>query len=459
MLADAYPHSVNQVLGSELSWQLEQNANTHAMLLNGLEYAERSVTKIVLSRLKSWLDANSLSGESEAALAARTRQVAGVILKHGDEGALVHLLDKSRKCLELNLQTDLRLMWLKTLISLDPKSGVLALEQELAQIEPSANSTALALFARFFSDQREAINLSDARFTPALLLQLLRLAYRQSSVVPNTRREAQSARGNILNRLLDSKGEEAWAVKLELAADPLCADFKDRILIHAELSFAQEIDSEVYDEAQACTLDRSGQTAALSNESMFGIMKDRLNDIDDLLTRDDSPREAWQGIKNERVMRREIARALRDASNGIYLVDQEAATADEKETDIRLRSVTSAYEAVIELKLGDERTAKDLRDTIKDQLAKKYMAPETRRAGALLVTLAKDREWEHPDEKRMIDAQELLVLLRAEADRVQAALCNSTAIYVHLLDLRPRLPTESSNKALKPGTKGGKKTK
>jgi hypothetical protein len=34
-------------------------------------------------------------------------------------------------------------------------------------------------------------------------------------------------------------------------------------------------------------------------------------------------------------------------------VDPEAVTADEKETDIRLRSVVSEQEAVIELKLAD----------------------------------------------------------------------------------------------------------
>ncbi|HEX7912088.1 MAG TPA: hypothetical protein VF534_28925 [Paraburkholderia sp.] len=61
----------------------------------------------------------------------------------------------------------------------------------------------------------------------------------------------------------------------------------------------------------------------------------------------------------------------------------------------RLRSIVSACEAVIELKLADGRSARDLHDTIYDQLVRKYMAGENSKSGRLLITLAKDRNWEH----------------------------------------------------------------
>src|ERR1700730_6271422 len=103
-------------------------------------------------------------------------------------------------------------------------------------------------------------------------------------------------------------------------------------------------------------------------------MRDRLDDIDDLLLQDVSPREAWGKITDERVMRRELARELRKAANENYTVDQESVTADEKETDIRLRSTGSKQQATIELKLGDNRATTDLFNTIKEQLLTKYMA-------------------------------------------------------------------------------------
>ena len=36
----------------------------------------------------------------------------------------------------------------------------------------------------------------------------------------------------------------------------------------------------------------------------------------------------------ERALRRDIARTLKEMQNGTFIVDQEAVTADEKETDI-----------------------------------------------------------------------------------------------------------------------------
>lgn len=145
-------------------------------------------------------------------------------------------------------------------------------------------------------------------------------------------------------------------------------------------------------------------------------------------------------------MRREIARSLNNSSNGLYLVDQEAVTADEKETDIRLRSATSQFEAVIELKLADDRTAADLRDTIENQLVTKYLASEVSRSGCLLITLANDRKWDHPNGVSKIGVSELLVLLRAEASNITKKLGGTLRLHIHLLDLRPRLLTKKAKR-------------
>ena len=255
----------------------------------------------------------------------------------------------------------------------------------------------------------------------------------------------------FVNTLLEAKGEESWAAKLEMANDPLYAHFKERTFSAvAEEHWAQEIDSVAFDEKQAVALDKTGEAPASTNEAMFAIMSDRLLDLNELLRSDVSPRDAWAGITDEKVMRREIARELRHAANGLYKVDQEAVTADEKETDIRLRSVVSEHEAIIELKLANSRansrSARDLRDTIHDQLVTKYMAAETSRSGCLLVTLARDQKWKHPDNGTLIGLTELMSLLRDEAKRVEDMMGGMVALKVHLLDLRPRLPVEKTAK-------------
>ena len=117
-------------------------------------------------------------------------------------------------------------------------------------------------------------------------------------------------------------------------------------------------------------------------------------------------------------MRRELARELRNAANQNYTVDQESVTADEKKTDIRLRSTGSKQQATIELKLGDKRSATDLFNTIKDQLLTKYMAADECRAGCLLVTIAKDREWKHPKTGKELTISNDDCPLSEEAERL-----------------------------------------
>ncbi len=461
-LVSSHPNAVDRTLGNEISWDLTRPPGEYGYsnLLQGVDYAPKTVGRVFLPRLISWLDACGdliTDVAHERGLASKVRLVTWIILKHGDVGEIKRLQDLALNRLEQQLPFALCLVWMSTLMRIEPEKGVDKLAAQIETVEPSERSDAVTWLASLFGDRQDGIDLGDARFTPQILLRLLRLAYRhvrvqddahlEESDSSDTRDDAEQARYSIVNALLNAKGEEGLAAKLEMAADPLCAHFKDRILALADENWAQEIDAEVFDEAQAVALDRRGEAPASTNEAMFAIMKDRLSDLDELLLSDVSPREAWAGFSAERVMRREITRALRDAANSLYTVGQEEVTADEKETDIRLRSVLSNHEGVIELKLGDGRTATDLRDTIENQLVRKYMAAEYCKAGALLVTLAKDRLWKHPDENRMIKAEELLSMLTAEADRVQKAVGGGSYIYVHLLDLRPRLPIEAKAKA------------
>lgn len=460
-LVDTHPNAVDRTLGNELSWELNRPSGErgHSSLLQGIDYAPERVASLFLPRLESWLDDGGdwINGaDNTTGMTERVRQVTQVILKHGDAAEIKRLQERALQRLEQQIPFSLRLVWLSALMRIDPQTGVEKLADQIDVVEPSKLSEAVTWLACLFGDRKDGVDLNDERFTPQLLLKLLRLAYRhvriqddahhEGSYSPDTRDNAEQARNSIVTALLNAKGEEGLAAKLEMTEDPLFAHFKDRILAVAEENWAQEIDAEVFSEAQVVALDRSWEVPASTNEAMFAILKDRLSDLNDLLLSDTTPRESWAGISDERVMRREISRELKHAANSIYTVDQEAVTADEKETDIRLRSVLSKHEAVIELKLGDGRPATDLRDTIENQLVRKYMAAEHCRAGALLVTLAKDRQWQHPDEKRMIKADELLSLLTAEADRVQQVLGGGAYIHVHLLDLRPRLPIESQAK-------------
>ena len=138
-----------------------------------------------------------------------------------------------------------------------------------------------------------------------------------------------------------------------MSKDPLFAHFRDRIIAITEEKWASEIDASPYTIEQFVALNRTGDSQPNTNNAMLDLIKDRFSDLDELLLTDTSPREAWALIKNEYILRREIARELQHMAGDTYIVDQEAVTADEKETDIRLFANHSTYQGVIELKNAD----------------------------------------------------------------------------------------------------------
>ena len=476
-LTAAHPKAVEQVLGSKLSRELKQvpeAQGSSSPFLSKIGNAPEIVKRLLLPRLESWLDEvgdRACDAENVVGMAERVRQVANIILHHGDDAAKEKLKEISLQRLGQQLPCELCQVWISTLMQIDPPAGVNMFEGLSKKVEPAKISDVVVWFANLFGDRRNKVDLGDERFSPQLLLKLLRLAYfhvrpqddarHKGPYSPDTRDVAQQARSSIFSALLESKGEEGWAAKLELAADHLCLHLRDRVLAVAEEKWAQEIDSDVLDEQQAVALEQNFEAPASTNEAMFTIMKDRLSELDESLLRDHSPREAWAGINVEKAMRRVVARELDHIANSIYIVNQESVTADEKETDIRLCSTVSEHEAVIEFKLGNRCSAKDLRDAIEKQLVKKYMTAGNRRSGALLVTIAKDRKWKHPDRNGKIDVKKLFSLLSKEAKRVEEALGGDVRIAIHFLDLRSRLPLERQKKTNKakikahPITSGG----
>ena len=457
-LVDKHPEAVDAILGNELTRELKRDPGIHgySTLLQNINHAPELVARLFLLRLRKWLegdgdvveDTDNFSGAAE-----RLRQVSGAMLKHGDEDTQTYLLAVTCDRLKKELPEELALVWLSTLMHLDPELGVSALEDRLSSVEPGPSSVAVKWMGIFFGDPHDpsdAINLKTPGFTPQLLLRLLHLAYKhvrpdndakrkEGQYKPNIRYYAERARNEIVSALFEAKGKEGLAAKLEMADDPLYEHFKDRIIAVANERWAQEIDSDAYDERQAIALDKTGEAPPSTNGAMFDLMRDRLLDLDEILRGDTSPKEIWAGITEEKLMRRGIAWELNNAANGLYKVDQEAVTGEEKETDIRLRSVVSEHEAVIELKIAEQGwSARELRNAIYDQLVKKYMAPENRKSGCLLITLAKkDKTWKHPDSGIYIHSEELESLLREEAERVEEKMGGAVKLLIHLLDLRP----------------------
>ncbi|WP_202385480.1 NACHT domain-containing protein [Altericroceibacterium endophyticum] len=457
--ATVHPAAVDTVLGAELTAELDEQAVGHSGMLQDIQYGAPTVARLFVPRLRTWLDAGKWRlehNEDETARANRLRQVVQILVQHGDSDITAHIHTLAKTELAEGAKDAVNSIWLPVLMRLDAADGIDALEKTVKPHAPAKLGPATDWFSSLFGDRHGdgETYLSASGFTPDLLLRLARLAYQyirpsddivreEGSFSPNARDHAERGRSNIVNALLSTTGAEGWAIKLRLADDPLFADFKDRALAMARERAAEEADAAAFTESDIVALDRYGELPPLTRDELFALLTDRLDDMDDALLRDDSPRAAWALINDEKIMRQQIARELRTNANGAYTVDQEAVTADEKETDIRLRSTGSIHEAIIELKIGEkDRSAADLKATIKDQLVVKYMAAENSRAGCLLITVNSARTWLHPETGAALDLAGLIAMLNEEAARIEQEMGGSLQLIVRGLDLQPRLPTE-----------------
>ncbi|MBL0115800.1 MAG: hypothetical protein IPP45_10510 [Sphingomonadales bacterium] len=458
-IAAVHAEAVDTVLGAELTAELDEPTIGHSGMLQDIQYGTPDVARLFIPRLRAWLDAGKWrlgNNDDETARANRLRQVVQILVQHGDADTKAHIHAIAKVELVEGAKDALSSIWLPVLMRLEATDGIDALEKTIKPHAPAKFGPATNWFSSLFGDRHGhgETYLSTAGFTPELLLRLARLAYQyvrpyddivrdEGSFAPNARDYAERGRSNIVDAVLSTTGPEGWAIKLKLADDPLFADFKDRALVMARERAAEEADAAAFAEADIVALDRYGELPPLTRDEMFALMADRLDDIDDALLRDDSPRAAWALIDDEKIMRQQIARELRTNANGAYTVDQEAVTADEKETDIRLRSSGSEHEAIIELKVGEkERSAADLKATIKDQLVAKYMAAENNRGGCLLLTIKSARTWLHPESGAVLDLAGRVGLLNEEAARIEQEMGGSLRLMARGLDLRPRLPTE-----------------
>lgn len=460
-LAAAHPDTVSGVLGAELIHELDELAakGSYDALLQHLRRAAPGLASLFLPHLRQWLDANASrmrDGDEIERVVDRLHAVIEVLLAPGNEDLRLHVLNLARTALDGNCRSEFDAIWLPTLMRLHPEDGVAHLERMLLDAEPQTLGIGATWIARLFGDRHNdvLVNPRGPGFTPVLLLRLVRIADRhvrrnddvehEGSDSPDLRDHAEHGRGALLNALLDRTGADAWAAKLELANDPDRADFRDRLLILAHEKAAEEGDIATLSEREISDLDRRHEAAPTTRDDLFALLGDRLYDLKEALLGDTSPRAAWSRITVEREMRQVIAHELKAMANGMYSVPQESITADENRTDIRLSVAGHDLEAVIELKIGDQEfySGRSLRDTLKNQLVVKYMAPENRRAGCLLVTVAGDRSWQNPDAGAPLDITGLQAMLDEEAERIVAQMGGQLRLMARVLDLRPRLNRE-----------------
>jgi hypothetical protein len=455
-LARDKPEQVQQLLGQQLNFELteKQQDGWHSATLQNLRHAPHIVAALFIPQLLRWLEEVVLNGIGSTAPPQevnRLEQVLGIIASQGDAKVRERLVQIAASQLPA-AGRDVALAWMRVLLRENPMDGVAELERRLAQEPPAPQGEGATWIAALFGDAAmySGAEVPIAQLPAGCLARLVRLAYEHVRVAddvthteaytPDTRDKAERGRSSLLSALLNAEGTESWKAKLELARDPLFQHVRSRIVAVARNKAAEEADATPYTEYDLRSVTRTSEVPPATASDMHMLLQDRLDDIEDMLLRDHSPREAWAKLDLERLLRREIARELHNNRREAYTVDQEGATADEKETDIRLRSPLGP-QGVIELKVAEKGwTAEELRDTIANQLVARYMADEQCRSGCLVLTVADSgRKWNRPGGGTRMNVDELRDMLEAEARRVERNFPGEIRIDVRILDLSPRL--------------------
>ncbi|MBB3180959.1 ATP-binding protein [Variovorax sp. Sphag1AA] len=460
-LGTAHANVVERVLGEEIEEELSEatdSPNSSSILLQAVRYGRRETAQLVEQRLIRWLSNASprASLSHTAEVESKLEQVTGVLLTHGADATKQWLAEVATRELGRVGDGPFQFFWLAVLCRADPHRGLVALLALLTRLPVEKNGKAVEMVGRLFDERSNSpVPNWRAKLSPEELVQLVKVVYHhvrpshdivhEGVYSPGSRDHAEDGRRYVFNELMAATGPGAMESKMALAADPGFAHLRDHIKQIARERLAAEIDASVFSPDDLVRMLRGGELTPKTGTDMAHLLLDRLDDLRDLMLQDTAPREAWARVNDENALRPAIAREFQVAARGAYTVDQEAVTVDGKETDIRLRAL-SDHQVTIELKVGEKsRSGKELRDTVEDQLVKKYMQFSKARTGCLIVTVSDPtKRWRHPDTGVRMDRAQLQEMLEEAAQLAQQRMGGDARVLARVLDLTPRLPTEAN---------------
>jgi len=250
--------------------------------------------------------------------------------------------------------------WLIRLFRFDFSSGVDVLMNAFQNPCNGGHKEAVLRFlAAGFGDRSEAVLPDETAPNRAFdLARLLHFAYHfvrreedrvhDGAFSPDTRDEAETARGFLLNALVSTPGPEARNIILELAQDPLFRPFADRLRMVSFEQVAKDSEFEPYDGAQIRELEYRFELAPRTGRELLDVLMGRLSDLEhDLHHHKFSLLPEWQSIKKELDAQRLLANRLHEKRGHAYTaVTREEQVADENSTDVTLTTVLGTQEQV-----------------------------------------------------------------------------------------------------------------
>ncbi len=350
------------------------------------------------------------------------------------------------------------IIWLRGLFSCNPKRGIEVLNSAIKTLPKTKRKTRVVTwFGKIFGDYN-SFNIKLDIIEPKSLASLTKLAYEYIQpnedvqhtgvYTPDIRDNAKQARNFLLETLIEKSGFEAYQALAALADDPLFTDMADRLRIIARQRAAKDSEPSGLSVKDYKKWEEIYEISPRNRDELFQIISNRLHDIQyDISHHDFSDRHILEKIQRETEIQPLLAKKLEDTSRGQYFVSREDEVINKKKPDIRISAVNADYRCVIEIKIGNKWTIKQLENAIKEQLVNQYLRYPTCSAGFLLVTYTdlKGKGFRDPETKKSMTFEDVIERLKKYAISLEDSENGRIKIGIFPLDLRMKLQTSHNN--------------
>jgi hypothetical protein len=454
-LTAAHSRAVEEVIGNELSLELANDGGCSCLAtLQNLSRADIGLKRLLAPRLLDWLPnwPSKFRDDNCAQQSAHhLRQVLSILNEVIVSRAQEEIAELCRRQLSDNPDGSLVLTWLRGLFQFDSESATLALEGRLESFpERERAARAVELFSNLFGSRGASLVFLDDGRRAATLDRLVRSAYhyvrpeedrKSESQVSDIRTDAERARDFLLMTLLDTSGVDAQKFIVNLAKDAIFAHYPDRLLLLARKRAARDAEGPALTAEEIVTLEKRLEMPPHDLDSLFNCMIDRLEDLaHDLAHHDFTNRRTLKTVDDEIEMQRNLAGSLLVAAKDAYKVSREEEVADCKRTDIRLEARRGSHKAVIEVKIADRWSLRELEQALRVQVVGQYLRHSTCKAGCLLLTYhGRKNYWR--DRGRRLSFIEITEHLKSLARSIEELEMHKLRLTVFPLDLTdPQIP-------------------
>lgn len=449
-LAEAQPDTVGRILKSELVAQLEEKCGTdHVSILQDVLYGPSSIKKLVAQILFDLVAEWSAETENLSTLHSQTLKNALQILDDAlTEDLRGQLAQYCLSAFEAGGEVVLNPLWMLGGYLFDPVKANEVLCSHFANPpdDDRGQGRIERLIASLFG-HNSSLNLTrlDALETQPDLLGLVETVYaririeddppRPSSYSPTTRHDAEQARSELLTLFAGRRGYAVYDALLKLSDNPDCESFPDRLRQLARNRAESDCEVEPFSEKAAREILQSHTLKPETGDQLFRVLMSCLDEVlHDIEHHDFSDRALIKRAKNETELQRTLAMRLAPKSIDRFSLIREDEVAEAKRTDIRAH-VPSGKKAVIEVKIAENWSGRELLEALEAQLVGQYLRHIDCRHGCLLL-IARDpnRTWNINDLSRVTIQRVHEVLIR-RADEIMRERIDEYSLEVRMMIL------------------------